>query len=210
MLACKYCIERILNCIEESKMHLCFYSNKDKWSKAFIEEIAKTPWIKDFEFKCVDVDKQGNKPSLPKWLKQVPTLVIDGDQSPVKTDTEVMNWLYEKKMREESKKPALPTTSAQTLIDGPQSWMGSEMTGYGDTGYSFVDSDMSTAGDGGASIPGNFTFLQGFGDKQSDTVLATAVQNQGTRSKKEAMFDKQMDMYKQQRDQGIPQGPARQ
>lgn len=191
------------------KRNTCFYSNKDKWSKAFIEELAKTPWVREFDFRCVDPDAQGNRPTLPKWLKQVPTLVIEGDQSPVKTDTEVMNWLYEKKMKEQPSKPAV-TSPAQALVDGPTSWLGSEMTGYGDTGYSFVDADMSTAGDGGATIPGSFTFLTGFGDKQSDASLSSAVQNQGTRSKKEAIFDKQMDMYKQQRDQGIPQGPARQ
>jgi hypothetical protein len=84
------------------------------------------------------------------------------------------------------------------------------MSGYGDTGYSFVDADMSTAGDGGTTIPGSFSFLSGIGDKQSDIGLSAAIQNQGTRSKKEAVFDKQMDMYKQQRDLGIPQGPARQ
>jgi hypothetical protein len=193
-----------------SQKNVCFYSNKDKWSKAFIEELSKTPWMREFDFQCVDTDKSGNKPNLPKWLKQVPTLVIVGDESPVKTDTEVMNWLYEKKMKLESSKPAAAASSSQALLDGPQSWMGGEMSGYGDTGYSFVDADMTTAGNGGATIPGSFTFLQGFGDKQSDASLATAVQNQGTRSKKEAVFDKQMDMYKQQRDLGIPQGPARQ
>jgi len=191
-----------------SQKNVCFYSNKDKWSKAFIEELSKTPWIKEFDFKCVDADKSGQKPTLPKWLKQVPTLVITGDESPVKTDTEVMNWLYEKKMKLESAKPV--QSAAQALVDGPQSWLGGEMSGYGDTGYSFVDADMTTAGNGGATIPGSFSFLTGFGDKQSDASLSAAVQNQGTRSKKEAVFDKQMDMYKQQRDLGIPQGPARQ
>jgi hypothetical protein len=191
-----------------SQKNVCFYSNKDKWSKAFIEELSKTPWIKEFDFKCVDADKSGQKPTLPKWLKQVPTLVITGDESPVKTDTEVMNWLYEKKMKLESAKQV--QSAAQTLVDGPQSWLGGEMSGYGDTGYSFVDADMTTAGNGGATIPGSFSFLTGFGDKQSDASLSAAVQNQGTRSKKEAVFDKQMDMYKQQRDIGIPQGPARQ
>ena len=192
-----------------SQKNVCFYSNKDKWSKAFIEELSKTPWLKSFEFQCVDVDKAGNKPPLPKWLKQVPTLVIAGDENPVKVDTEVMNWLYEKKMKAQPSKPST-TTQAQTLVDGPESWLGGEMSGYGDTGYSFVDADMSTAGNGGATIPGSFSFLSGIGDKQSDVGLAAAVQNQGTRSKKEAVFDKQMDMYKQQRDIGIPQGPARQ
>jgi len=192
-----------------SQKNVCFYSNKDKWSKAFIEELSKTPWMREFDFKCVDADKEGNKPNLPKWLKQVPTLVIPADESPVKTDTEVMNWLYEKKMKADPPKVA-SVNAAQALLDGPQSWLGGEMSGYGDTGYSFVDADMSTAGNGGNTIPGSFTFLQGFGDKQSDIGLSAAVQNQGTRSKKEAVFDKQMDLYKQQRDLGIPQGPARQ
>jgi hypothetical protein len=196
--------------MSQNQKNVCFYSNKDKWSKAFIEELSKTPWMREFDFQCVDTDKSGNKPNLPKWLKQVPTLVIAGDESPVKTDTEVMNWLYEKKMKTQPSKPTAPASSTQALLDGPQSWMGGEMSGYGDTGYSFVDADMTTAGNGGATIPGSFTFLQGFGDKQSDSSLTTAVQNQGTRSKKEAVFDKQMDMYKQQRDLGIPQGPARQ
>ena len=86
------------------KKHICFYSNSDKWSKAFIEELAGTPWVREFEFICVDPGSTGSRPPLPKWLKQVPTLVINGDEEPVKTDTEVMNWLYERKMKEMPKK----------------------------------------------------------------------------------------------------------
>ena len=192
------------------KRNICFYSNKDKWSKAFIEELSRTPWVPEFQFVCVDVPASGQKPNLPKWLKQVPTLVIEGDPEPVKTDTEVMNWLYERKMKDGPKKPPATSSQAQALVDGPESWLGKEMVGFGNTGYSFIDSDMSTAGNGGSSIPGNFAFLNGAAAPgQADGGLKQAIQNQGTRSKKESMFDQQLDSYKQQRDMGIPQGPAR-
>ena len=194
------------------KRNICFYSNKDKWSKAFIEELSKTTWVPEFQFICVDPTPSGQRPNLPKWLKQVPTIVIDGDPNPIKTDTEVMNWLYERKMKEGSSKAPSQASPTQALLDGPQSWLGSEMDGYGTTGYSFLDADMSTAGDGGATIPGNFAFLNGGaspGERQGNS-LAAAVQTQGTRSKKESMFDQQLDMYKQNRDAGMPRGPMRQ
>jgi hypothetical protein len=187
------------------KKHLCFYSNKDKWSKAFLEELAKTAWITNFEFTCVDPSPSGARPSLPSWLKQVPTLYIQGDQNPIKTDTDVMNWLYEKKMKE-------PKKEATQTQDGPQSWLSTEMTGFGDANYSFLDSDTSTAGNGGETIPGNFTFLNGAaspGDRQSQASLSSTSANSG-KTKKEVAFDNSLEMYKQQRDMGIPQGVPRQ
>ena len=57
-------------------IHICFYSNRCDWSKAFIEEISKTNYHKDFRFICVDPSP--NRPQLPSWLKQAPTLVISG------------------------------------------------------------------------------------------------------------------------------------
>jgi len=192
-----------------SKKHICFYSNADKWSKAFIEELAKTKWIPEFEFICVDPGP--NRPSLPKWLKQVPTLVIQGDQEPVKTDTEVMNWLYERKMKEMPKKDKPAQNASVAVISGePESWVGNEMEGMGNAGYSFVDSDTSTGGNGGSTIPGTFGFLNGGsapGDRQSGNAISGS---SGTRTKKEHMFDQQLDLYKQNRDVGLKQAPARQ
>lgn len=191
-----------------SKRHLCFYSNKDKWSKAFLEELAKTNWSPEFQFICVDPDP--NRPSLPKWLKQVPTLVIDGEQEPIKTDTEVMNWLYERKMKEMPKKAA-SSTAAAVVSGEPESWLGNEMGGMGSARYSFIDSDTSTGGNGGSSIPGTFGFLNGGaapGDRQGNTVGMSA--GSGTRTKKEQQFDQQLDLYKQNRDSGMRQPPARQ
>jgi len=192
------------------KKNICFYSNHDKWSKVFIEELAKTSWAPEFQFVCVDPGPQ--RPALPKWLKQVPTLVIEGEKEPIKTDTDVMNWLYERKMRETPKKTA-PAAVASAVVNGePASYIGNEMKGFANAGYSFLDSDTSTAGNGGETIPGTFSFLNGGaspGDKSGQN-LGQTLQTQAGRSKKEVMFDQQLDMYKQQRDAGITRGPARQ
>jgi len=197
--------------MSQGKKNTCFYSNGDKWCKAFIEELAATPWVREFDFVCVDPGPSGARPQLPKWLKQVPTLVIAGDEEPVKTDTNVMNWLYERKMKEMPKKTAAPGPTASTPGGEPASFIGNEMKGYGNAGYSFIDSDTTTAGDGGATIPGTFSFLNGSASPGDRTGQGgQSIQSQSSRSKKELMFDSQMDMYKQQRDSGMPRGPARQ
>ena len=200
--------------------HICFYSNSttDKWSKAFLEELAKTPWTNEFQFICVDPNPQGQRPSLPKWLKQVPTLVIDGDKDPVKIDTEVMNWLYERKLKEANRTApsAVPSRGggADAVPGGEvQSW-GAELDGFGNTGYSFIHSDTTAQGDGGFDIPGSFAYLNGGaapGDRMSQGggALAPAAPSNSGRTRKEKLFDDQLELYKQQRDMGMPQGPRR-
>ena len=78
-------------------IHILFYSNRCEWSKAFIEEISKTNYHQELRFICVDPGP--NRPALPSWLKQTPTLVISGEPEP-RTNGEVMNWLYERKMKD--------------------------------------------------------------------------------------------------------------
>jgi len=187
------------------KAKTCFYSNKDKWSAAFLEELKTTPWVHEFEFVCVDPGP--NRPNLPKWLKQVPTLFIQGDENPVKTDTEVMNWLYERKMRD---MPRKPTPSQAAVSAEPASYIDNEMGGFGNAGYSFIDSDTSTGGNGGATIPGSFSFLNGGASPGDRTGQGETMRPKAARSKKESMFDEQLDMYKQQRDMSMPRGPMRQ
>lgn len=197
-----------------SSRNLCFYSNNDKWSKAFLEELAKTNWASEFQFICVDPG--ANRPNLPKWLKQVPTLVINGDQEPIKTDAEVMNWLYERKMKAAPAQKKETNSSSAAIVNGdPESWLGNEMSGMGSARYSFIDSDTSTGGNGGSTIPGTFGFLNGSaspGDRQSGNAIAgvSGGAGAGTRTKKEHQFDQQLDLYKQNRDSGMKQPPARQ
>ena len=84
------------------KANVCYYSNRCEWSKAFMKELAQTPWANSFSFSCVDAEKRQGP--LPAWLKKVPTLVIAGEQQP-RTDGDVMNWLSE--MRLDTKKDKL-------------------------------------------------------------------------------------------------------
>lgn len=199
-----------------SKKHICYYSNseKDKLSAPFLEELKKTPWIRDFEFICVDPSP--NRPPLPRFLKQAPTIIVSDDkENPVKEGMEVMNWLYTRKMLEQANNPPpKPSSATDPNVSGQvNSWVPGEMSGFGDAGYSYLDSDTSTGGDGGKSIPGNFTFYgqSGPGDRQTQQFgqQYAPQQSQLGRSKKELMMDQQLDLFKQQRDMDLPRGPKR-
>jgi hypothetical protein len=192
--------------------NICFYGNACKWSKAFLQELSQTPWKTEFRFICVDPSP--NRPALPEWLKKVPTLVIAGEPEP-RTDGAVMNWLYEKKMKD-----AVVTTSRQTnSVEGspggePAGYSMFENTSFNKSfGYSFNSADTSTGGDGGSMIPGTFSFLNGNaapGDRNSQEFPGSTNQTARTKSKKEEMFDKQMEAYQRSREEGMPKGPARQ
>jgi hypothetical protein len=196
--------------------NICFYSKKCPWCKAFILELAKTPWKNQFQF--ISVDPGPTRPQLPKWLEKVPTLVIAGEPEP-RVDGEVMNWIFEKK--------AATGGSGGGGVSGtaggePEAFNMLENTNFskGGISYSGLDIDTSSQGDGGYSMPGTFSFLGGGasgGDRMSqDLDRGGAAGRQGgsmaavgKRSKKEELFDKQMEMYKLDRERGMPQGPRR-
>jgi hypothetical protein len=177
-------------------IHICFYSNRCEWSKAFIEEISKTNYHKDFRFICVDPSPQ--RPALPNWLKQIPTLVISGEPEP-RTNNDVMNWLYERKMQDGAKTTGAGAGAATALE--PEPYLDSEMGGgYGDT-YSFIGADTSAQGDGGLSMKHNFTYLNGqdgISTREAST-FQTTNSNQ-KRSKKEELFDQQYEQMMQSRE----------
>lgn len=188
-------------------IHICFYSNRCEWSKAFITELAQTPYKAEFRFVCADPSP--TRPALPSWLKKVPTLVINGEPEP-RTDNEVMNWLYERKMKDNKAPSGAGGAAGAGGPLEPEPYMDVEMGGgYGDS-YSFLNADTSTGGNGGMSISHNFEFLGGsisVGTKEGSTFTTTDMA--GKRSKKEEMLDKQMEAYMKARDSGVPKGPAR-
>ena len=191
-------------------VHICFYSNRCDWSKVFVEEISKTNYAAEFRFICVDPGP--TRPALPSWLKQTPTLVISGEPEP-RTNSEVMNWLYERKMKEGggSKGSSGNGGAAAAVALEPEPYLDSEMGGgYGDS-YSFIGADTSAQGDGGMSMKHNFTYLGG-GDAVSTREASNfqTTNSNAKRSKKEEMLDAQMEQYKASRDVGIPQRVARQ
>jgi hypothetical protein len=183
--------------------HVCFYSNKCKWSKAFLEELANTPWKQSFRFVCVDPTP--GRPPIPSWLQKVPTLVIQGEQQP-RTDGDVMNWLSEMKMKQGG---SLGGGSARQDELEPYNMMEHQSFAKG-FGYSGLDTDTSAQGNGGFTIPGAFSFLNGAaatGDRSANAIPSMA--DTAKRSRKEQMMDQQMEDYIKERNRGIPQGPPR-
>jgi hypothetical protein len=188
-----------------SPIHICFYSNRCEWSKAFITELSQTPYKAEFRFVCVDPSP--NRPQLPSWLKSVPTLVISGEPEP-RTNSEVMNWLYERKMKDGGGKSSGGAPSGPVE---PEPYLDSEMGGsFGDS-YSFIGDDTSAQGNGGTRVAHNFTYLNGQDavSTREASSFQTTSSNQ-KRSKKEEMLDQQMEQFLKGRDVGIPQRIARQ
>ena len=190
-------------------VHICFYSSRCEWSKAFLEEISKTSYHGLFRFICVDPGP--NRPALPSWLKQIPTLVISGEPEP-RTNGEVMNWLYEQKMKDGASNKGGAAGGVAGPVE-PEPYLDMEMGGGFSDSYSFIGTDTSAEGNGGmhANLRHNFTYLNG-----SDGVSTREASNFQTtnsnakRSKKEEMLDAQMAQYKNQRDIGMPQRINRQ
>jgi hypothetical protein len=187
-------------------IHICFYSNRCEWSKAFIEEISKTNYHKEFRFICVDPGP--NRPQLPGWLKQTPTLVVQGEPEP-RTNSEVMNWLYEQKLRDNG--GSKQTGSNASGPSEPEPYLDMEMGGgYGDS-YSFIGEDTSAQGNGGMSMKHNFTYLNG--QESVSTREASNFQTTSSnqkRSKKEELLDQQMEQYMKMRDNSVPKQIYRQ
>lgn len=188
-------------------IHICFYSNRCEWSKAFIEEISKTNYHQEFRFICVDPGP--NRPALPSWLKQTPTLVISGEPEP-RTNGEVMNWLYERKMKDGGGKGGNGSGAAPGPAE-PEPYLDMEMGGgYGDS-YSFLGIDTTAEGDGGKSMMHNFAFLGGSDAVSTREASSFQTTNSNAkRSKKEEMLDAQMEQYKASREVGMPQRINRQ
>jgi hypothetical protein len=194
-------------------IHICFYSQRCQWSKAFIEELSKTDYHKDFRFVCVDPSP--TRPALPSWLKQTPTLVIRGESEP-RTDGEVMNWLSMQRIRNGPMKSDSSTGGASRgpIDQGssePEPYLDMEMGGsYGDH-YSFLSADTTTQGSGGLTMKHNFTYLNGqeaVSTREVSNFQTTSVNQK--RSKKEELLDQQMEQFMKARDQGMPQRIARQ
>jgi hypothetical protein len=187
--------------MSRSPIHICFYSNRCEWSKVFISEISKTSYHKDFRFICVDPGP--DRPQLPGWLKQTPTLVISGEAEP-RTDGEVMNWLYERKMKDGGGGSS-GGGSGPVSVE-PEPYLDMEMGGgFGDS-YSFLGEDTSAEGNGGTQVKHNFTYLNG--QDAVSTREASAIQTK--RSNKEKMFDQQYEQMMKSRDSGMPKPFMRQ
>jgi hypothetical protein len=187
--------------------HICFYSNKCEWSRTFITELANTPYKSEFTFICVDPSP--NRPQLPGWIKKVPTLVIRGESEP-RVDSEVMNWLFERRLKDGAGQRSAPGPAAVAGELEPDAFNTLEMGTMGTDTYSFLDSDGGTGGDGGARIQHSFAFLNGAAGSSVKPTSTVLTNHNDKRSKKEEMFDAQMEQYQRERAKGMPQMVMRQ
>lgn len=180
-------------------------------------ELSRTPWKSDFSFICVDPGP--TRPQLPGWLKKVPTIVIAGETEP-RTDGEVMNWLYEKKMKDGGGgggAEGFQGGGAGSAAGEPAAFSLAENVSFAKGfSYSGLDVDTSSQGSGGFTMPGAFSFLNGAasdGDRMSQaaghTMQGASLGSNPKRSKKEELFDKQMEAYQKEREMGMPKGPGR-
>ena len=189
----------------QQAIHICFYSNRCEWSKAFIQELSQMPYKGEFRFVCVDPSP--TRQPLPSWFKKVPTLVISGEPNP-RTDSDVMNWLYERKMKDGVGSGG----TKQGMQEGPQPLVSDAGNAFGDS-YSMINMDTSAQGNGGTEEIGNFYGFSmlntpsAVGTKEGSSFQTTNMS--GKRSKKEEMLDEQLENYMKNRDSGIPQRTMR-
>jgi hypothetical protein len=75
--------------------HNLYYSTRCRFCQAFMEELARTPYVPEFQLICVD--PRPGRPPLPAWLKSVPSLWVAGEDTPRIGPGPVNNWLFERK-----------------------------------------------------------------------------------------------------------------
>lgn len=143
--------------------------------------------MNDFKFICVDPSP--TRPALPNWLKQTPTLVIQDEKEP-RINNDVMNWIYEQKTLESGNTPSNELESFLDMKMGGQ---------FGDT-YSFIDDGVNNSE---SMLMHNFTYLNG---RESDGTRESFQGQQPVKkvSKKEELFNSQLEQYKASRDMGMP------
>jgi hypothetical protein len=108
-----------------------------------------------------------------------------------------MNWIYEKRTLE----------TGNTASNELESFLDMKMGGQFGDSYSFIDDNMANSE---SMLMHNFTYLNG---RESDGTRESAQANQQPArkvSKKEELFNSQLEQYKASRDMGIAQPIMRQ
>ncbi len=145
---------------------------------AFLEELARSPFVGEFRFVCVDANEMGVRPALPPAVRAVPTLMIAGEHEP-RVDAAVMNWLSERRLRDRSGVATVgpagartggggggrPGAPAATAVDaGPSAWGGSDMMmSGGDEGFAYINDNTNPTDSGAVRMAGNMASFHDIG-----------------------------------------------
>ena len=81
-----------------TRRHICYFSMTCRHCQAFLGELTKTPYAREFQLICVD--PSAARPPLPSWLRVVPSLQIVGESEPRAGAGAVNNWLFERRQRD--------------------------------------------------------------------------------------------------------------
>jgi len=184
--------------------NLCFFSARCRYSQNFLEELAKTPYSKEFRFISVDPQPNGQRPSLPPYVKAVPTLMIDGERDP-RTDSQVMNWLSERRLKDK------PTAQPGEEAGGGLLAFSDEMAINGDEGYAFIGEDATATKGSMVRLAGTMASindLAGLGttkERAMGDAAAAAGSNIGVprQSDKAKALDDALMAYQQMRDHDV-------
>ena len=222
-----------------SQQNLLFFSTKCRYCQSFLEELARTPYTKEFRFICVDPPR---REALPGYVKAVPTLMIAGESEP-RTDGAVMNWLSERRLHERSNLPTPSTGQGRPPVGGgPITSMGdgngSGLDGFfgaeafgdaggGGGGYAFLTDDTSASQSAMVRLAGNMASLSDTGLHTPDArglmmtgnmMAATAGSGSGSgsgsggqsrTSEKQKALDDAFERMRAARDRDIPGPPQR-
>ena len=186
--------------------NLCFFSARCRHSQNFLEELAKTPFSKEFRFISVD-PVNGQRPQLPSYVKAVPTLMIEGEDKP-RTDNQVMNWLGER--RQKTGTAGAGGGGAGAGNDGLLAFS-DEMAVSGDEFYAFIGEDAPVTKGAMVRMVGNMASvddLAGLGTPDGRAAAdrsASQGANIGTprQSEKAKALDDALMAYQQMRDRDM-------
>lgn len=172
--------------------YILFYSNRCNHCRSFINQLNKTDLKNQFSFFCID----NNYQNIPANIKSVPSILFKGNNN-VLVGKSIFNWL------DEQNKPKI---NNQPNNEGPLAWHGAEMGGSMSDNYSFLDSDTSAEGTGGASIAHNFSFLsEGNPQFNSPEIQQNNSDNSDPREKDQ--LTQNMEIMRAQRDNEVA-GPV--
>lgn len=182
--------------------NLCFFSARCRHSQNFLEALKESPFAKEFRFISVDPQSNGSRPQLPSYVKAVPTLMIEGEDKP-RTDSQVMNWLSERRLR-------TGTAGAGAGTDGLLAFS-DEMAISGDEGYAFIGEDAPVTKGAMVRMVGNMASvddLAGLGtpaERAAADRTASAGANIGVprQSEKAKALDDALMAYQQMRDKDM-------
>lgn len=184
--------------------NLCFFSARCPHSQNFLEELAKTPFSKEFRFISVDIDLQtGKRPPLPAYVKAVPTLMIDGEDKP-RIDNQVMNWLAERRLK------SVSGSGSGSGNDGLLAFS-DEMAINGDEGYCFIGEDAPVTKGAMVRMAGSMASIDDLAGLGTPAERAAADRNGAKganvgvprQSDKAKALDDALMAYQQMRDQDL-------